>query len=82
MQFALGSSNSSSSKTKIISLIHALNPISWGKSAFNAKLKLQVPLPKTTKNILKLNLPFLTKSYEQISKDFLKIEDDLAEIIC
>ena len=33
-------------------------------------------ITQNSKNILKLNLPLLAKSYEWFSKDFLKIETD------
>ena len=58
MQSALGSSDSSSSKTKIISLIHALIPSAKAKSAFNAKPAVII---QNSKSILKLSLLLLAK---------------------
>ena len=46
IQSALGNSNSSSRKTKIVSLIHALIPLAKAKSAFNTKSKSQLYYPK------------------------------------
>ena len=49
IQAALGNSDASSSNNKIISLIHALTPLAKAKSAFNARPKSQLLLPKTAR---------------------------------
>ena len=49
IQSAQRNSDSSNSKTKIISLIHTLIPSIKAKSAFNARLESQLLLPKTTR---------------------------------
>ena len=82
IQSALGNSNSSSRKTKIVSLIHALIPLAKAKSAFNTKSKSQLYYPKQQEHP-KAELAILgERSQERFSKDFLKIEEDLAKIIC
>ena len=70
MQYALGNSDSSSSKTKIISLIHALIPFGWGQSSFNANLEPQLPLLKTARNLLKAELTTLNQILGMILQGF------------
>ena len=81
IQSTLGSSDSSSSITKIISLMHALIPLAKANQHSMLSQNPSCYFPKQQEPSKSRAYHFQLKSQKRFSKDFLKIKKDLAEII-